>query len=177
MNCLFWGSTCNYNIRWENQFGNKTWERRSHGRSAKNNQGRISTLPQLGHSSSTCYLLDVSILGRQRWFRGWSFIFLLENELLAKHREGVVSLTHSYCFFDLSIPIYELGIGIQFCILRTNLSTRILAPSCGFPCRMNYKKMECLWEQNVERSFPKSIDSSQVVDEDLVFVLSPTWIE
>lgn len=44
-------------------------------------------------------------------------IFLLENELLAKHREGV-SLTHSYCFFDSSIPIYELW--IQFGILRRN---------------------------------------------------------
>src|SRR6266540_1325660 len=46
-----------------------------------------------------------------------SSIFLLENELLAKHREGV-SLTHSYCFFDSSIPIYELW--IQFGILRRN---------------------------------------------------------
>lgn len=130
MNCLFWGSTCNYNIRWENLFGNKTWERRSHGRSAKNNQGRISTLPQLGHSSSTCYLLDVSILGRQRWFRGWSFIFLLENELLAKHREGVVSLTHSYCFFDLSIPIRDRDPILYLAYEFVN-EARILAPSCG----------------------------------------------
>lgn len=122
------------------------------------------------------FLVDKGGLDRDAPFRvrGWSFIFLLENELLAKHREGV-SLTHSYCFFDSSIPIYELG--IQFGILRTNSccqrgSQPLLVV---FPANcIKYTKWNAFESRMQERSFPESIDSSQVVEKDLVFVLSPT---